>query len=125
MGKLDYSKVTDRQRLAIDDVMDTFEFHKVERHMIQTNWGWATPTPDNEYNLEVPDEYRIRAALRKMLVDCYTRMTICKESEDNVQYPCWSSCGGFTVYVWPDDSCQVFFSVTEMWVDEDMIDCED
>lgn len=120
---LDYSKVTNRQRQAIDEVMDTFEFDKVERHMKHVNWGWATPTPENEWNLEVPDIHRIKASLRKMLVDCYTRMTLWKEQDgENVHGPCWSSCGGFTVYVWPDDSCQTFFSVTEDWIDSDMLD---
>lgn len=119
---LDYSKVTNRQRLAIDEVMDTFEFGKVEKHMKHVNWGWAAPTPENEWNLEIPDEYELKASLRRLLVHTYTSMTINKEADPDVSSPCWSSCGGFTVYVWPDDSCQVFFSVTDIWIDSDMLD---
>lgn len=119
---LDYSKVTDRQRLAIDEVMDTFEFGKVEKHMKHVNWGWAKPTPEDEWNLEIPDEYELKASLRRLLVNAYTSMTMNKEEDPNVSGPSWSSCGGFTVYVWPDDSCQVFFSVTDTWIDSDMLD---
>ena len=119
---LDYSKVTDRQRLAIDEVMDTFEFDKVERHMKHVNWGWAAPTPEDEWNLEIPDIFQIKSSLRRLLVNVCTSMTMNKEADPDVSSPCWSSCGGFTVYVWPDDSCQVFFSVTDIWIDSDMLD---
>ena len=119
---LDYSKVTNRQRLAIDDIMDSFEFHKVERHMVQTQWEWATPTPEDEWNMEIPDEYRLRAELRRLLVSAYSRMTELKEEDPDYDSPCYTSCGGFTVYVWPDDSSQVYFAVTDMWTDSDMLD---
>jgi hypothetical protein len=122
---LDYSKVTDRQRLAIDEVMDTFEFDKVERHMRHVNWGWAAPTPEDEWHLEVPDIYQLKASLRRLLVNAYTSMTMNKEADPDMNGPCWSSCGGFTVYVWPDDSCQVFFSVTDIWIDSDMLDVDE
>jgi hypothetical protein len=102
--------------------MDTFEFGKVEKHMKRVNWGWAKPTPEDEWNLEIPDEYELKASLRRLLVNAYTSMTINKEADPDVSSPCWSSCGGFTVYVWPDDSCQVFFSVTDTWIDSDMLD---
>lgn len=122
---LDYSKVTDRQRLMIDEVMDSFEFNKVERHMKQVQWGWAKPTPEDEWNLEIPDEYELKASLRRLLVNACTAMTMNKEEDPNVSGPCYSSCGGFTVYVWPDDSSQVFFSVTDWWVDSDMLDMDE
>ena len=119
---LDYSKVTDRQRLMIDDVMDSFEFYKVERHMQQVQWGWAKPTPEDKWNLEIPDEIDLRAALRRLLVNTCTSMTMNKEADPNVSSPCYTSCGGFTVYVWPDDSAHVLFSVTDWWVDSDLFD---
>jgi hypothetical protein len=122
---LDYSKVTDRQRLMIDDVMDSFEFNKVERHMHQVQWGWAKPTPEDEWNLEIPDEHELKASLRRLLVNACTSMTMNKEEDPNVSGPCFCSCGGFTVYVWPDDSAQVFFSVTDWWVDSDMLDMDE
>ena len=117
MNKLDYSKITPEQRLAIDDVMDEFDFEKVERHMKAVNWGWAAPTPEDEWNLEVPDLSMIKAACRRLLVNSFTSVTENKEADPDYRGPCFSSCGGFTVYAWPDNSCQVFFAVTDWWVD--------
>ena len=117
MSKLDYSKITPEQRLAIDDVMDEFDFEKVERHMKTVNWGWAAPTPGDEWNLEVPDLSMIKAACRRLLVNSFTSVTENKEADPDYRGPCFSSCGGFTVYAWPDNSCQVFFAVTDWWVD--------
>lgn len=117
MNKLDYSKITPEQRLAIDDVMDEFDFEKVERHMKAVNWGWAAPTPEDEWNLEVPDLSMIKAACRRLLVNSFTSVTENKEVDPDYRGPCFSSCGGFTVYAWPDNSCQVFFAVTDWWVD--------
>ena len=117
MSKLDYSKITPEQRLAIDDVMDEFDFEKVERHMKTVNWGWAAPTPEDEWNLEVPDLSMIKAACRRLLVNSFTSVTENKEADPDYRGPCFSSCGGFTVYAWPDNSCQVFFAVTDWWVD--------
>lgn len=123
MAKLDYSKITPEQRLAIDEVMDEFNFEKVERHMKAVNWGWKTPTPEDEYNLEVPDLFTIKAACRRLLVNAFTSVTMTKEDDCDYNGPCISSCGGFTVYAWPDNSCQVYFSVTDWWVDgEDIND---
>jgi hypothetical protein len=109
----------------IDDVMDSFEFHKVERHMQQVQWGWAKPTTENKWNLEIPDVFELKAALRKLLVNVCTSMTMEKESNPDVSSPHFTSCGGFTVYVWPDDTAQVFFSVTDWWVDSDMLDSDE
>jgi hypothetical protein len=117
MNKLDYSKITPEQRLAIDDVMDTFEFEKVERHMKAVNWGWSAPTPEDEWNLEIPTILDLKAACRRLLVNAFTSVTMNKEDGNDYDGPCYSSCGGFTVYAWPDNSCQVFFAVTDWWVD--------
>ena len=32
--------MTEKQRLAIDDIMDNFDFHKVHRVMEFMNWQW-------------------------------------------------------------------------------------
>ena len=117
MGKLDYSKITPEQRLAIDEVMDTFDFEKVAKHMKAVNWGWSAPTPEDEWNLEIPQIHEIKAACRRLLVNAFTSVTMNKEDGHNYNGPCFSSSGGFTVYAWPNNSCQVFFAVTECWVD--------
>jgi hypothetical protein len=115
MSKLDYSKITPEQRLAIDDVMDTFEFEKVERHMKAVNWGWSAPTPEDEWNLEIPTILDLKAACRRLLINAFTAVSMVKETDPDYKGPCYSSCGGFTVYAWPDNRCQVFFSVTDWW----------
>jgi hypothetical protein len=117
MGKLDYSKITPEQRLAIDDVMDTFDFEKVAKHMKAVNWGWSAPTPEDEWNIEIPHIFGIKAACRRLLVNAFTSVTMNKEDGSDYDGPCYSSCGGFTVYAWPNNSCQVFFAVTECWID--------
>ena len=117
MSKLDYSKITPEQRLAIDDVMDSFEFEKVERHMKTVNWGWSAPTPEDEWNMEIPTVLDLKAACRRLLVNAFTAVSMVKESDPDYEGPCYSSCGGFTVYAWPNNSCQVFFAVTDWWVD--------
>ena len=33
--------MTEKQRLAIDDIMDNFDFHKVHRVMEFMNWQWS------------------------------------------------------------------------------------
>jgi hypothetical protein len=115
MSKLDYSKIAPEQRLAIDDVMDTFNFEKVERHMKAVNWGWSAPTPEDEWNLEIPTILDLKAACRRLLVNAFTAVSMVKETDPDYKGPCYSSCGGFTVYAWPDNRCQVFFSVTDWW----------
>lgn len=117
MGKLDYSKITPEQRLAIDEVMYEFDFEKVAKHMKAVNWGWSAPTPEDEWNLEVPHISGIKAACRRLLVNAFTSVTMNKEDGSDYNGPCYSSSGGFTVYAWPDNRCQVFFAVTECWVD--------
>ena len=117
MNKLDYSKITPEQRLVIDDVMDEFDFEKVAKHMKAVNWGWSAPTPEDEWNLEIPDISQLKAACRRLLVNAFTSVTMNKEDGHNYDGPCYSSCGGFTVYAWPNNNCQVYFAVTDWWVD--------
>ena len=119
MNKLDYSKITPEQRLAIDEVMDEFNFEKVERHMKAVNWGWSAPTPEDEWNLEIPDLSTIKAACRRLLVNAFTAVSMVKENDSDYKGPCYSSCGGLTVYAWPDNRCQVFFAVTDWWYEPD------
>lgn len=97
--------------------MDTFDFEKVAKHMKAVNWGWSAPTPEDEWNLEIPHISGIKAACRRLLVNAFTSVTMNKEDGSDYNGPCFSSSGGFTVYAWPNNSCQVFFAVTECWID--------
>ena len=98
MSKLDYSKITPEQRLAIDEVMDEFDFEKVERHMKTVNWGWSAPTPEDEWNLEIPDISQLKAACRRLLVNAFTSVTMNKEEGHDYDGPCYSSKGSDVPY---------------------------
>ena len=67
----------------IDDVMDSFDFHKVHKVMKSLNWQWAFT--DNG----VPEVYELRREARRLLEECLYEMI--KHGEDN-----WSiTTGGF------------------------------
>lgn len=112
--------LTPKQWAAIIDTMDAFEFDKVERHMHQVNWTWHMPEDADEARLRIPTQSELRKTLRSMLIRAYDTMNESMKME-HVEAPYMSSCGGFTVYVWPNDTCQVYFSVTDWWVYEDTI----
>ena len=117
MGKIDYAGITNEQHTAINDVMDMFEFDKVLNHMKTVKWKWSIGPKDEDgiRSLAEPDIYDLKEALRSMLVRCFQAVNLVKEEDSDCKGPCWSSCGGFTVYAWPDNRCQAFFSVTDWW----------
>ena len=71
--------------------------------MKTVNWGWTAPTPEDEWNLEVTDISQLKAACRRLLVNAFSAVTMNKEDGNDYDGPCWSSCGGFTVYAWPNN----------------------
>ena len=50
----------------IDEVMDTFDFARVEKIMAALDWKWATSEGNKN---EIPDEYEIRRSARKRMRD--------------------------------------------------------
>lgn len=117
MAKIDYTQISNQQKLIIDEVIDTFEFEKVHEHMINTNWKWATGSYDQ---YEVPSIISLKHHLRSMIVNAYTKIG---QHPELKEAPYMVSCGGFTVFVWPNDECQIFFSVTELDIDSEYIKC--
>ena len=114
--------LTPKQWAVIIDTMDAFDFDKVEAHMKHTGWTWRMPdNEDNEDTCRRPTQSELRAALRDMLIRAYDGMNSWLAEDASVQATYMLSCGGFTVYVWPNNSCQVYFSVTDWWVDADTI----
>ena len=116
---IDYTGITQIQHAMIDDVMDNMDFNKIEKYMKNVKWGWSAPTPDDEWNLEIPDQPTIRQHLREQLVHCYRNLNKMKESDPDYDSCCYSSCGGFTTYVWANDDCQVFFAIEECMFESD------
>ena len=121
MTKIDYTGITNEQHAAINDVMDWMEFDKILKYMKSVNWKWAIGPKDKEgfSTLAYPEIYEIKESLRSMLVRCFKSVNRIKKDDPNYSGPCWSSCGGFTVYCWPDNRCQAFFSVTDYWHEPD------
>ena len=115
--KLDYSKLTDRQHSAIDEVMDNFDFECVGDYMERTNWGWAKPLPGHEWHTEVPDIREIRFQVRRLLVDTFTRMNEQREEYPTYEGPWYTAAGGVNVFVYNNDTCQVFFSIADWFVE--------
>lgn len=107
-----YSKLTEKQHLVINEVMDVFDFEAVKKHMNHVNWGWSM---GGIY--AIPDIPDLRRSLRERLMEAFTAMNEFKDDVDFDGSPEMISSGGFTVIVWPDDYCNVFFNVTELYVD--------
>lgn len=116
LTKEHYKSITPQQWAVIIETMDNFDFDKVESHMNAVNWRWSLET---EYR--VPNQTEIRAALRSMLIRAYDTLNLEKQCGGISDAPHYCSCGGFTVYVWPNDMCQVFFSVTDLFIDDEYI----
>ena len=117
----DFETITPIQLAIICDTLDEFDFDKVEAYMDDINWCWRSHDEEGNEIMRVPNQTELRAALRKMLLRSYACMNESMKME-HIEAPVYSSCGGFTVYVWPDDTCQVYFSVTDHWVDNDWIE---
>lgn len=55
--------LTEQQRDAIEEVMDTFDFETVHKYMVATNWEWYA-------SHGVPDIYEIKKEARRLMHDC-------------------------------------------------------
>ena len=78
-------EITPKIRTTIDEVLDNFDFERVEKVMQLLNWTWGSGT-----NAEVPDIARLRTQARKLLQDCFENRPKGREEID------WSSStGGF------------------------------
>ena len=121
---LDLSGLSNLQLNMIDDILDNIDIGKIARYMLQNKWGWALGKKgeDGIRELVIPEPPDIRRHLREMLVNTYNRMNKLKQDDPNYDSCVYSSCGGFTVYVWSDDSSQVYFSIEEIWTEPDMFD---
>lgn len=119
MTKIDYTGITTDQHAVINNIIDCFNFNKVYKHMEHVGWKWLSDEKDRYGNniMALPDISELRQALRRLLVHAFQSVNKLKQEEPDYSGPCYSSCGGFTVYCWPNDMCQAFFSVTDWWID--------
>jgi hypothetical protein len=119
--KENYKSITPRQWAAIIETLDCFEFDKVEAYMQNVNWCWTMTNSYGEEEDRIPNQSELRAALRSLLIRSYDSMNLNKDNND-YPGPYFASCGGFTVYVFDDDSCRSYFSVTDWNIDNEYIE---
>ena len=106
MENLDLNKLTNDQHNKIADVMDRFDFEIVAKYMKQVQWEWFM---SGKYY--VPDIIEIRKYVRKLLIETYNRLNSYLSEDPNYKGVTMTSTGGFTVYVHPDNECDVYFSI--------------
>lgn len=81
----------------IDNIMDTFDFAKVRRHMEAVGWGWAS-------SAEVPPpESRLRAVARELL----------HEAANHEDPDSYMATGGFVAIKHHNDYLSLAFQVAE------------
>lgn len=78
-------EITPTIRKTIDEVLDNFDFERVEKTMQTLNWTWGAGA-----TAEVPDIARLRTQARSLLQDCIEHRP--KDREDYWE----ASTGGFT-----------------------------
>lgn len=81
-------------RDAIDEVMDNFDFHKVERVMTALGWLWARHGGNEMYQ---PDVSELRTRARQLMRHAVEEMLARGEKK-------WGTeTGGFRVECWHED----------------------
>ncbi|GGG61221.1 hypothetical protein [Hymenobacter glacieicola] len=83
----------------IDEIMDTFDFHKVQRHMELIGWKWARTTP-----AAVPDVVELRQAARTYLQGA-------AQAALETGF-CYRSSGGLHVYAQADPDTKTLYYLT-------------
>ena len=61
---IDYKKLSNKQIESINEVMDNFDFERVEKVMNCLEWSWGIG-----HNEHVPDIYEIKRFARQLLAD--------------------------------------------------------
>lgn len=117
MNDIDYIGLTTEQINIINTIINDFDFKSVKQHMDDTHWQWSIRTNTNSfdyiyYNPTIND---IKHKLTEYLVEVFK---LNNTSEDKT-IPVYVSSGGFTIYVWPNNECQVYFSVTDYFYEID------
>ena len=74
---------------AIDDILDRFDWEKVQNYMLHVNWTWHIPNSDNDK--EVPSFSRLRRCAKGLLTDVASGKYDCVET------------GGFRAYRTADE----------------------
>jgi hypothetical protein len=106
---IDYKKLSNKQIHSINEIMDNFDFERVEKVMDCLNWKWGIEG-------QVPDIYEIRRFARQLLADTIIGLGHLIEDKS---FSLGS--GGFVAKAYRDGSLSLSF-VVEEW---EHFTCED
>lgn len=98
---IDYKKLSNKQIQSINEVMDNFDFERVEKVMNCLEWGWG-------FENQIPDIHEIRRFARQLLADTIIGLSNLIEDKRLSL-----SSGGFTATAYRDDSLSLSFVVEE------------
>ena len=93
------------QQDKIDNIMDNFNFSKVETAMKATNWAWASADG-------VPTEYELRKQARALLKQ------VSKKYLSKVSFRCFISTGGFKATKYFDGELELEFIMASWETDQ-------
>lgn len=113
MKDSEYNNINVNQVQIIDDALNKFDFDKVQKYMQLTNWTWF-----NLYNQKyyIPTVLDLHITVKQQLIDGFSAINARTETDSS---PIFISSGGFTTYVWPNNTCQIFFAISELFIDRD------
>jgi hypothetical protein len=109
---IDYKKLNNEQIKTINNVMDNFDFERVEKVMDCLEWSWGVGHDEH-----VPDIYEIKQFARHLLADTIIRLSHLIENKSLSL-----STGGFVATSYRDGSLSLSF-VVEEWgysIEEDI-----
>ena len=117
MEDIDYTGLTAEQINIINTIINDFDFKSVKQYMNNTNWKWSIRTNPNSFDYAYynPTINDIKHKLTEYLIDGFKE----NNKSNNNETPIFISAGGFSVYVWPNNECQVYFSVTDYFYEID------
>lgn len=98
---IDYKKLSVEQIQSMDEVMDNFDFEKVQKVMDCLKWSWG-------HESQIPDIYEIRQFAKRLLADAYIGLSHLIEDKSLTL-----STGGFTATAYRDGSLSLSFVVEE------------
>ena len=101
-------KLTEKQQNILLTVLTEFDFESVANYMKSVNWTWYI---DN--NNVVPKTVDIKRRLKRLITTAFDYNNELRQNGENPTEVIYYACGGFYVYVWPNDFCIVNFSIAD------------
>lgn len=94
------SEIIQDYRDVIDEIMDNFDFHKVERVMTALGWTWSRR--GDLTDMYQPDVSELRTRARQLMRQCVEGMLTGNHQEFT------NETGGFLVRAWHGDNGKIY-----------------